>query len=206
MSALDLSPKLQKEFQTVAAIWSLTDASTCSVDALLLSWVKLEKQLRRLFCCLVYQHDAIDGSNVKEVIDALVANDRLSPRVFIKGIEELGAPTVRDMLGPEYDRLHGEICRIREVRNKLAHGQITGRGLGSHVLEQDTRLVIEWVAGLAEGAHRLIGYDGLGRNTFLTAKKIGQAVVAKYPFTTPQEFRAWLDRVSNLAKAAAPHL
>src|SRR5450759_4280654 len=103
INALELSPRLEKEFQTVAAIWS-TDASTRAVDVLLLSWVKFEKQLRRLFCYLVFQHDAIDRSNIEEVLEALIENKSLSPRVFIAGIEELQAPSVRDMIGPEYPK------------------------------------------------------------------------------------------------------
>jgi hypothetical protein len=59
MLKLNIPETLRVEFSTVQALWD-SEAETRRVDALILSWTKYEKQLRRLFCFLVFQHPKID--------------------------------------------------------------------------------------------------------------------------------------------------
>jgi hypothetical protein len=56
MERLVVPALLKEEFRTVEAIWNLK-AATPYLDALILSWVKYEKQLRKLFGFLLYQHE-----------------------------------------------------------------------------------------------------------------------------------------------------
>lgn len=53
MTTLVTPGALTNEFATVEAIWGLTHATTRGVDALILTWVKYEKQTRRYFSFLV---------------------------------------------------------------------------------------------------------------------------------------------------------
>ena len=53
MRQLIIPGKLKEEFATVEALWNTT-AETKRVDCLVLSWVKYEKQLRRLFSFLCF--------------------------------------------------------------------------------------------------------------------------------------------------------
>lgn len=193
---LRISPRLEKEFETVVAIWA-TNADTRTVDALLLSWIKLEKQLRRLLCFLVYQHEMVDRFNKEDIVTILVESENLSPRVFIAAIEALHVPTVKDMIGADHSRLHQAISKVRKLRNKIAHGQVTGLKLDAKALEQHVHLIIEWIAQLADGAHRAIGYDGLRRNTYRTAKLLPNAVAVAYPFETTDEFKGWLKKIAE---------
>lgn len=59
------------------------------MDALILSWVKYEKQLRRLFCFLVFEHPKITEDQIDAIISVLAENKKLSPETFMWGIEAL---------------------------------------------------------------------------------------------------------------------
>jgi hypothetical protein len=128
MRQLMLPPALKVEFATLEAIWNST-GQTKRVDALVLAWVKYEKQLRRLVCFLVFQHPKIDADDINQIIATMAQQRNLYPETFIKGIGELGLTTVPQLLGAQYDALWSQISRIKNCRNKLVHGQITGKKL-----------------------------------------------------------------------------
>jgi hypothetical protein len=196
MLKLIIPPPLKQEFATVEALWHST-GETRRVDSLVLSWVKYEKQLRRLFCFLVYQHPNITEKNISVVIDILAQNRFLYPETFIRAIKALGVKSVPDLIGPRHAELAKEISRIKEYRNKLIHGQITGLGIQSIQLERAVKWIIEWVSCLARGAEAAFGYDGLKRNTFRAAKAATCIAAEDFPFSTPAEFRAWLEGVAK---------
>lgn len=145
MRKLELPHRLKQEFATVEGFWNST-AETRGVDALILSWTKYEKQLRRLFCFLIYQHPRIGPDNIQAVIEILAEKRDLYPQTFIDGIAKLGVTTVPELLGARYVELAGEIDRIRTYRNKLIHGQITGQNITSRQLERDVLWIVEWVS------------------------------------------------------------
>jgi hypothetical protein len=192
MLKLDILAPLRQEFATVEALWQST-AETRRVDALILSWVKHEKQLRRLFCFLVYQHPKITEVNITAVVDALAKNRELYPETFIGAIKALGVEPVPALVGQRHAELAAELARIKKYRNKLIHGQVTGQSIQSHQLERDVQFLVQWVAALAAGADAAFGYNGLRRNTYRAAKAKANIAVAAFPFTTPAEFKAWLN-------------
>jgi hypothetical protein len=191
MLKLVIPPLLKKEFATVEALWA-SSGETRRVDSLVLAWVKYEKQLRRLFCFLVYQHPGFSEKSIVDIIDVLVSNRNLYPDTLVRAIEGLGVKKVSSLIGSEYSALASEIDRIKKYRNKLIHGQVTGQSISSAQLERDVKFLVAWIAALAEGAQLQFGYDGLGRNTFRAAKGVTSAAVASYPFSTPAEFKTWL--------------
>ncbi len=195
MRKLTIPKALQPEFATVEAIWNTT-GKTRRVDALVLSWVKYEKQLRRLFSFFVYQHPKITETTLDYVIEAFVVNRNLNPETFITGIKELGVTPLPTLLGSTYIKLWPEIKRIKKYRNKIMHGQITGQGLTSVKIERDVIFIINWIATLADKANAAYGYDGLRRNTYVAAKSSANIHVKNYPFETTSELKEWL---SNLA-------
>jgi hypothetical protein len=196
MLRIDVHGPLQQEFATVQALWN-SNAETRRVDSFLLSWVKYEKQLRRLFCFLVYQHPRIETTHIDSVISILAENRKLNPLTFTKGIRELGVKPVEMLVGERHGELVLELKRIKRLRNKLMHGQITGQKVQSRQLERDVKHIVDWIALLAAGAEAEFGYDGLGRNTFKKAKGAVRQAVAEYPFAAATEFRAWLRRLSD---------
>ena len=196
MLKLVVPEKLKLEFATVESLWR-SCATTRRTDALLLSWVKYEKQLRRLFCFLVFQHPRITRGTIDEVISTMAKNSKLSPETFLKGIENLGVASVASLLGVTHDRLWPEIKRIKNIRNKLMHGQITGQSVRSTQLERDVLILIEWINSLADAADSAYGYDGLKRNTFSVAKSAKVVPVAAYPFRDVAAFKSWLKWVAK---------
>jgi hypothetical protein len=196
MLKLAIPAQLQEEFATVETLWHST-GKTRRVDALMLSWVKYEKQLRRLFCFFVFQHPEIDADKIDQVIAVLAENSQLYPETFIAGIKALGVTSIPDLLGSRHAKLWSEIARIKQYRNKLMHGQITGQNIKSPQLERDVLWIVEWVGCLATAADGTFGYDGLKRNTYSVARSTSKIAVGKYPFTTAAELKTWL---SALAK------
>jgi len=180
----------------VEAIWA-SNGTTRRIDALLLCWVKYEKQLRRLFCFLVFQHPAITENTAEDVVAALAANNKLYPETFEKGIEALKVSKVSDLIGHEYDELKGEMKRIKSYRNKLMHGQITGKKITSREIERDVHLLVRWISALAAGAQQKFGYDGITRNTYRVAKATAHVAVDEFPFQTAGEFKDWLGALAK---------
>jgi hypothetical protein len=199
MRKLDLPDRLKQEFATVQEFWD-SDAETRRVDALILSWTKYEKQLRRLFCFLIYQHPRIGVDNIEDVIEILADNRDLYPQTFIDGIAKLGVMTVPELLGSRYAALSEEIERIRKYRNKLIHGQITGQNITSRQLERDVLWIVEWISALADAGVKQFGYDGLQRRTYRSAKDTAGIVVSQYPFDSPVELKKWLSGLSSKIK------
>lgn len=191
MLKLIVPKPLEQEFATVETLWHST-GETRRVDALLLSWVKYEKQLRRLFCFLVYQHPMVTDKTINSVISVLANNNALYPETFIRGIKALGVTPIPVLVGSQHAALATEVARIKKYRNKLMHGQATGLSIQSTQLERDVKWLIAWVEALAIGAEAAFGYDGLRRKTFREAKASAKIAVAAYPFTSNATFSTWL--------------
>src|SRR5882672_338421 len=147
MRKLKIPPALEPEFCTIRAIWN-TNGETRRIDALVLSWVKYEKQLRRLFSFFVFQHPNITVTTLDRVIAAFAENRNLYPETFISGIEALGVTPLPKLLGSEYTTLWPEILRIKAYRNKIMHGQLTGQGIKSPQIERDVVHIIDWIAAV----------------------------------------------------------
>ncbi len=199
MQKLLIPDRLKIEFATIESLWS-SSAQTRRVDSLLLSWVKYEKQLRRLFCFLVFQHPRITQESIESVITTMAVNRDLKPETFLAGIESLGVTPVQELLGEHHQRLWREIKLIKRIRNKLMHGQITGMKVTSAQLERNVLLLIEWISTLANAAEATFGYDGIRRNTFRAAKSVQKINIAKYPFSGVGEFKSWLKDFAKHAR------
>lgn len=201
MRKLTIPDALKEEFATVEVLWQCTGI-TRRVDALVISWVKYEKQLRRLFSFFVFQHKNITEATLDEVVSAFVTNNNLYPETFIKGIEALGITPIPKLLGKGHASLWTEITRIKKYRNKIMHGQLTGQSINSAQLERDVIHIINWMSALAETANDAYGYDGLKRGAYRIAKSTAKIPVQKYPFANVKQFEAWLKNINIKAPAA----
>ena len=194
MRLLRIPDPFKSEFATVEAVWD-SKGTTRRVDALLLCWVKYEKQLRRLFSFLVFQHPKINEKTIEAIVNVMVKNRNLYPETFERGIKALGVSSVPNLIGPDHGQLELELKRIRNYRNKLMHGQITGQNITSNQIEKDVVMLIKWMSLLGSGANEKFGYDGIKRNTFTSAKASSNIAVSKYPFATAPEFKSWLNGI-----------
>lgn len=196
MQSIELHPFLEAEFETVVAILN-SKAKTKTVDAFILSWVKLEKQLRRIFSYLIYQHPAVDHENYEQIVVVLAQNQNLSPRTLIAAINLICIVTVQQMIGSDYQKLRDQLARLRIQRNKIAHGMVTGKNVDSRTLEKDVIILISWITKLAVGAKTAIDYDGLVRNTFQISKSSPSVAVLNWPFDSVVTFEEWLTNITN---------
>lgn len=194
MRDLAIPQSLKAEFATVEALWD-SDGTTRRVDALLLCWVKYEKQLRRLFSFLVYQHPKVTEKTIESIVSVMVENNKLYPETFERGIKALGVSGVQKLVGEKHKSLSTELTRIKKYRNKLMHGQITGQKISSYQIEKDVVILIDWVSALGSGAKQEFGYDGVQRNTFREAKSVSKVVVSNFPFSNATEFKEWLKKI-----------
>jgi hypothetical protein len=196
MRLLVIPQALKSEFATVEALWGCA-GTTRRVDALLLCWVKYEKQLRRLFSFLVFQHPHVTEKTIESVVSVMVKNRNLYPETFEKCIKALGVPDVPTLIGAHHSSIAAEMRRIKRYRNKLMHGQITGENVSSNQIEKDVLVLINWISSLAAGAQNTFGYDGIQRNTFRAAKAASGIAVSSFPFANSAEFKTWLEGVCN---------
>ncbi len=196
MRLLLIPQALNSEFATVEALWNCA-GTTRRVDALLLCWVKYEKQLRRLFSFLVYQHPNFNEKTIESVVSVIVKNRNLYPESFENCIKALGVTDVPTLIGARHASLAAEMNRIKRYRNKLMHGQITGENISSNQIEKDVLVLVNWISLLAAGAQSRFGYDGIQRNTFRAAKAASNIAVSSFPFSNSTEFKTWLERVCN---------
>jgi hypothetical protein len=196
MRKLIIPNALKDEFATVEALWQC-GGTTRRVDALVISWVKYEKQLRRLFSFFIFQHPSITEKTLDEVISVFANNRDLYPETFISGIEKLGVKPIPKLLGGAHTSLWAEIRRIKIYRNKIMHGQHTGQGIQSAQLERDIIHIIKWISALAEASEAEFGYDGLKRGVYRLAKASAKVPVQKYPFSNVKELKNWLSTLTK---------
>ncbi|MEQ8409553.1 MAG: hypothetical protein RKH07_14890 [Gammaproteobacteria bacterium] len=194
MRKLEVPQPLKTEFATIELIWH-SSAMTRRVDSLLLSWVKYEKQLRRLFSFFVFQHPKITIHTLDSTISAFASNRNLKPETFIVGLTKLGIDDPKSILGEKYNSLWPEVNRIREYRNKIMHGQHTGQKIGSPQLERDVLILIDWMSCIGNAYDEKYGYDGLRRKVYFAAKSNSNLNVGEYPFSSPSELQQWLSKL-----------
>jgi hypothetical protein len=156
---------IEEEFATVKLLIE-SKSVTLGVDCFALALLKAERQIRRLFTYLVYQSDAFNEGHVRELINVLYNNDSIYFRHFKTGIQDLSGVPISTMVADQYERLNPRMEEASERRNKIFHGQLTGRSLTRDDLLNFVTDIQEWCQRLSTGAARHISYDGFSRKSF----------------------------------------
>ncbi|MEP3918464.1 MULTISPECIES: hypothetical protein [Paracoccaceae] len=155
-----------------------SDAETRAVDAFTISWVKLEKQLRRLTSNLIFQHSAFDegeSAHKSAIRAAILKKKSANHDRFIGAFYRLATCSVKELIGNEYTALKRDTNKALQYRNKILHGQQTGQSLKRSDLEASISSMRRWCELLAVQAHNRIGYDGFSRSSL---RKNGRAEVS----------------------------
>ena len=154
------------EFATVdILVKSVT--TTGRTDAFVISWVKIEKQARRIFSYLVYQFPAFTKLDTKDIESTISSKRNLYLETFIRGFDRLYPTSFSDIVGAaDYTTFITELNRIKQYRNKILHGQPTGLRLTSDQLTKEIMLMKDWCSLVAEKMDGEIGFDGLTRYSF----------------------------------------
>ena len=192
--------KTYDEFATVEAVLA-SGASTKNTDALILMWVKMEKQMRKVFSFLVYQNSAFDRKDASALIDAFVANRWLGYDSFVRGFDSCYRIPLSQVIGVRYHPLFGHLARIQKYRNKILHGQHTGLKLSSSDLKKDIYLLREWMTLVADACRQEVGYDGLERNALRKSTK--SVLPSKRPIRNIAELRKLLEEIDS--RSVSPH-
>jgi hypothetical protein len=153
------------EFKTVDLVLT-SKSATSGVDAFALSLIKAERQMRKLVTYLVFQSRVLTVSDIPWLIKTLAANRRVYFNGAVAGFDALSPTAVKDLIGPEYERLWAQFCDFAGVRNKIFHGQLTGTDMTTGQLRTSVNNIKLWCHLLAENAIREIGYDGFERDSF----------------------------------------
>lgn len=167
-AGVDMS--VENEFATVALILA-SRAETRGIDAFALSLIKAERQARRLVTHLVYQFPVFGPDDVGELRDVLGRHRRVYFEGFLAGFDALYPRSIRDLVGPEYERLRSRLNEAVSYRNKIFHGQLTERRLGREELVALVKDIELWCTCLARGAARELGYDGFARDSFRKSRR-----------------------------------
>jgi hypothetical protein len=158
---------IESEFVTVDLILQ-SDATTRCVDAFCLTWIKFERQLRKLTANILYQSTAFrEGErNAKdELRAALLAKSHLKYDHFISAIRKLTGHSMKDFFGKDYKVLKKAIDQAYGYRQKIFHGQQTGQNLGRDQLAKSLAEVRQWCEILARKGLKHFGYDGFARDS-----------------------------------------
>jgi hypothetical protein len=179
------------EFRTVDLILE-SDAATLAVDAFVLSWIKAERQLRRLVTHLVFQSASFSYRDVDALRRTLWNSKRVYFEGFEKGFESLYPRSLRDLIGPEYHQIRSRLVMAGQHRNKIFHGQLTSESLSRASLIEVVHNIREWCERLASSAQQEIGYDGFARNSFRKSDIPNLASRLKLQFTDVESYRTFV--------------
>lgn len=161
-----------EEFETVYTLLG-SDFVTSRTDAFVLSYVKMEKQARKLFTHLVYQMPSFSTKDTKDIIDAISSRRNLFFDNYISGFDNLYNKSFKEIVQPGYYEkfIQHNYKRIKNYRNKILHGQLTGKGLSAEKLEEEIEIMVNWCFRVAESMNQEVCFDGFSRNSFQKNKK-----------------------------------
>lgn len=154
------------EFGTVDLLLN-SDFKTKGVDAFVISLLKAEKQMRKIFTYLIFQNPNYsnkgDSSRLRE---ALAKNRQMYFENFIEGIDLIYYRSVEEIYGESYTNDLKKLTDILKDRDKIFHGQVTLKSLSRNELIAQIDLIRKWCKGIATKFQKEIGYDGFGRNSY----------------------------------------
>lgn len=167
------------EFETIEILVN-SDTKTGRTDAFIIAFTKLEKQARRIFTYTIYQFSAFDLSHYRDVLTVIASKRFLYFENFIKGFDVIYPKSFEVIVGSSlYNSfLKTDFPRIQKLRNKILHGQPTGKNLSTNDLKKEIDVIQKWCLNVAESMMTEIGYDGLEWNSF--RKNIDKNLASTY--------------------------
>jgi hypothetical protein len=184
----------ETEFKVVDLILG-SEFETRGVDAFSLSILKMERQIRRIFTHIVFQHHSFKDSDIQTLIDKLAGNKKIQFKHFIPAINLLYPKTVEAIYGENYSDSKNRIDAAEEIRNKIFHGQPTGMGLARHELIEVVFNIRCWCTNLATSFNQEIGYDGFARDSYQKSALPEAFKYITWPFNSVDEYSMFLGKV-----------
>jgi len=150
-----------------------SNSKTGRTDAFIVAYTKLERQARRIFTYIIYQYPAFSFRNYREIVDTIASKAYLDFPKFLKGFDALYPMSIESIVGSSlYTSFIGtDFQRIKGYRNKIIHGQITGRNLNPDDLKKEIGIISNWCSKLAESMMTIISYDGFSDSIRKSTRK-----------------------------------
>lgn len=147
-----------------------SEFKTKAVDAFTLSLIKVERQIRRIFTYLIYQHPNYAVNDILDLRKTLSDNSKMYFENFIVGIDRIYTNPVKQIYGDGYDSDFDKLKLIITHRNKIFHGQVTNESLSRAQLIKMVGEMKNWSETIALNFNTEIGYDGFKRNSYRKSK------------------------------------
>jgi hypothetical protein len=170
----------EAEFATVDLLLR-SGYETRGVDAFCLSWIKYERQLRRIVAFLLYQSDQLTSADATALRNAFLDNNGIAHGDMRSAIFRLSGHSTANLLDGEYRRLKTSLDHSYKIRQKLLHGQQSGQSLSRSDLVSRIAGIREWCSRMSASCEREIGYDGFARAGSLrkaTRPELAESVAA----------------------------
>lgn len=148
-----------------------SNLETRGVDSFVLALIKVEKQIRKIFTYLIYQHPNYSKKNIKDLRVVLANNRHMYFLNFIVGINKIYPSSIEKIFGNTYNDTLNKINQYIVERNKIFHGQVTNDGLSRPDLIERVKIMEYWCKTISENFQNEIDYDGFGRNSYQKAKR-----------------------------------
>lgn len=171
-----------------------SNGETRAVDAFALSLIKAERQARKLFTHLVYQFPAFGQAEVQGLRRTLAANRRVYFDGLLAGLDTLSPVSVKELIGPDYDRLSARFTEFKSYRDKIFHGQVTIEGLSRQDLLAAVEDIWLWCRALDAGATREFGCGGFIRNSFKKSVRMDLGRRLRIQLNGLDEYATFIDR------------
>jgi hypothetical protein len=162
-----MTQSFKDEFETVEILVN-SNTKTGRTDAFIITFTKLEKQVRRIFTYLIYQFPSFSLNDYKKILEIIASKRYLYFANFIKGFDAIYPKSFESIIGSAcYAQfLNTDFPRIQTYRNKILHGQPTGKYFSADDIKDEINIMRNWCSSVAESMMSEIGYDGLKWNSF----------------------------------------
>ncbi|MGQ8869407.1 hypothetical protein [Myroides sp. TSA_177.3] len=184
----------ENEFSTVNLILN-SQHNTRGIDAFILSHIKIEKQIRRIFTFLIYQHPVFTNKDIPQLRETLASNTKMYFENFIIGINQIYQKSIEEMYGDHYTEDLIEIRKIIRIRNKIYHGQITSSGLSRSSLIEKINFLKKWGIKFEEIFDNEIGYSGFSNSFKKSDKQLNLINLDK--FSNIENYKIFLSEINR---------
>ena len=186
------------EFGTINLILD-SKFETRGVDAFVLSLIKVEKQIRRIFTYLIFQNPNYGLRDILELRNSLAQNNSMYFENFIKGIDTVYTKSVKEIYGENYDADFAYLKEIVKDRNKIFHGQVTNKSLTREELVERVEAMKKWSKIISDRFSEEIQYDGFGRNSYRKSST-DLGIKNLENFSSIENYRRFLKTIDRNAK------
>ncbi len=155
------------EFETIDMLVN-SKTKTGRTDAFIIAFTKVEKQSRRIFTYIVFQYPEFNLGHYRKILDVIALKGDLYFENFVKGFDGIYPRTFESIVGNAlYQQfVSTDFPRIKKLRNKILHGQPTGKNLSASDLKSEIEVMQKWCQTVSESMVKEIGFDGLEWNSF----------------------------------------